>query len=174
MIDPATGQRAGPNCPRARAVVMAYAKMPTQTSRCTGTVIPTPEVTSETAHAGAASRSTAPACCPRSSRPCRRPASGAGRVFAQQPEPGEPIELGSRVRVSVAKAVTWVTVPDLIGLNVDGGELGAARRGLQGARDARRLRQADRPRLLAVPDTAQAGRQGRADHADRERRNELT
>ena len=39
-IDPATGQRAGPNCPRARSVVMAYAKMPTTTSRCTGTVDP--------------------------------------------------------------------------------------------------------------------------------------
>jgi beta-lactam-binding protein with PASTA domain len=42
----------------------------------------------------------------------------AGHVFAQAPEPGEPIELGSRVTVSVAKPVTWVTVPDLIGLNV--------------------------------------------------------
>ena len=41
----------------------------------------------------------------------------AGRVFAQEPEPGEPIELGSRVRVSIAKPVTWVTVPDLIGLD---------------------------------------------------------
>ena len=49
MIDPATGKLAGPNCPRARAVVMAYAKMPTQTSSCTGTVIPTPEVTTSTA-----------------------------------------------------------------------------------------------------------------------------
>ena len=29
-IDPATGKLAGPNCPRARSVVMAYAKMPTR------------------------------------------------------------------------------------------------------------------------------------------------
>jgi len=42
----------------------------------------------------------------------------AAPAFAQTPEPGEPIELGSRVTVSVAKPVTWVTVPDLIGLNI--------------------------------------------------------
>ena len=42
----------------------------------------------------------------------------AGKVFAQSPEPGEPIELGTRIFVSIAKPVTWVTVPDLVGLNI--------------------------------------------------------
>jgi serine/threonine-protein kinase len=49
-----------------------------------------------------------------------------GRVFAQNPPPGEPIELGTKVTISVAKPVTWVTVPKLIGYNV-----AAARSALQ-------------------------------------------
>jgi penicillin-binding protein 1A len=117
LIDPATGKRAGPNCPRARALVMAYAKMPSETSRCTGTVIPTPEVTSDTPRQAQLILDRAgllpellEAIPPAGERP--------GRVFAQFPPAGEPIELGTRVRVSIAKPVTWVTVPDSIGLNV--------------------------------------------------------
>ena len=117
MIDPATGLRAGPNCPRARAVVMAYAKMPSETSRCAGTVIPTPEVTSETARQAQITLDRA-GLLPQILQAVPPAGERAGHVFAQQPEPGEPIELGSRVRVSVAKPVTWVTVPDLIGLNI--------------------------------------------------------
>src|SRR5664279_2858629 len=41
----------------------------------------------------------------------------AGRVFAQFPNPGDPVELGGHVQVSIAKPVTWVTVPKLIGLD---------------------------------------------------------
>jgi penicillin-binding protein 1A len=117
MIDPATGKRAGPNCPRARAVVMAYAKMPTATSSCTGTVIATPEVTSATARQAELTLDRA-GLLPTIVQAVPPAGERAGHVFAQAPEPGEPIELGSRVTVSVAKPVTWVTVPDLIGLNV--------------------------------------------------------
>ena len=152
---------------------MAYAKMPTETSRCAGTVIPTPEVTSETAHQAQLTLDRA-GLLPQIIQAVPPAGERAGHVFAQQPEPGEPIELGSRVRVSVAKPVTWVTVPDLIGLNVVAARSALRVAGFKVRETRGALRQADRPRLLAVPDTAQAGREGRADHADRERRNELT
>jgi penicillin-binding protein 1A len=116
-IDPATGKLAGPNCPRARVLVMAYAKMPTETSRCTGTVIPTPEVTSRTARQAQLTLDRA-GLLPDILQAVPPAGEPAGKVFAQDPPPGEPIELGSRVRVSIAKPVTWVTVPDLIGLDV--------------------------------------------------------
>ncbi len=169
MIDTATGKRAGPNCPRARALVMAYAKIPTQFSSCAGTVIPTPEVTDLNARQAQLDLDRA-GLLPQIRTAVPPAGEAAGKVFAQNPEPGEPIELGTRVYVSVAKAVTWVTIPKLIGYDVVGGALGPARRGLQGARDARLLRQAGRAGLLAVPGAARAGRQGLADHADRERR----
>jgi penicillin-binding protein 1A len=116
-IDPATGLRAGPNCPRARSVVMAYAKMPAATSRCTGTVIPTPEVTSDTAQEAQQALDRA-GLLPTVVESVPPAGEKAGRVFAQDPEPGEPVTLGGKVTVSVAKLVTWVTVPDLVGLNV--------------------------------------------------------
>ena len=116
-IDPATGQLAGPNCPRARSVVMAYSKMPTPTSHCTGTVIPTPEVTSSSQRQAQLTLDRA-GLLPEIVQAVPPAGEPAGKVFAQNPPPGEPIELGGRVQVSVAKPVTWVTVPDLIGLNV--------------------------------------------------------
>ncbi len=115
-IDPATGLRAGPNCARARSVVMAYAKIPSGFSSCTGTVIPTPEVTSTTKREAqltldrAGLLPTIVLAVPPAGEP-------AGKVFAQYPAPGEPVELGGRVEVSIAKPVTWVIVPDLIGLD---------------------------------------------------------
>jgi penicillin-binding protein 1A len=117
MIDPATGKRAGPNCPRARSVVMAYSKMPAQTSSCTGTVIATPEVTTSTAQEAQRTLDRA-GLLPQVVQAVPPAGEAAGHVFAQNPPPGEPIELGARVTVSIAKPVTWVTVPDLIGLNV--------------------------------------------------------
>jgi beta-lactam-binding protein with PASTA domain len=116
-IDPATGQLAGPNCPRARSVVMAFAKMPRTTSHFTGTVIPTPEVTSNTAHQAQLTLDRA-GLLPTVVESVPPAGEKAGRVFAQYPAPGEPVTLGAHVQVSVAKAVTWVTVPDLVGLNV--------------------------------------------------------
>ena len=115
-IDPATGDRAGPNCPRARSVVMAFAKMPTRTSHCRGTVIPTPEVTSTSQHQAQLTLDRA-GLLPDIVEAVPPAGEPAGKVFAQDPPPGEPIQLGGRVQVSIAKAVTWVTVPDLIGLN---------------------------------------------------------
>ena len=172
-IDPATGERAGPNCPRARSVVMAYAKMPTQTSHCTGTVIPTPEVTSTSEHQAQLTLDRA-GLLPEIVEAVPPAGEPAGKVFAQDPPPGEPIQLGGRVQVSIAKPVTWVTVPDLIGLNDV-----AARSALRVAGfKVRETRGAyGKPagaRLLAVPDPAQAGCEGRARHADRERRDGLT
>jgi serine/threonine-protein kinase len=96
---------------------MAYAKMPSQTSRCTGTVIPTPEVTSDTPRQAQLTLDRA-GLLPELLEAVPPAGEQPGRVFAQFPAPGEPIELGTRVRVSIAKPVTWVTVPDLIGLNV--------------------------------------------------------
>jgi penicillin-binding protein 1A len=116
-IDPATGERAGPNCPRARAVVMAFSKMPTRTSHCTGTVIPTPEVTNASAHQAALTLDRA-GLLPTIVQSVPTAGEPAGKAFAQDPAPGEPIQLGGHVTVSIAKPVTWVTVPDLIGLNV--------------------------------------------------------
>ena len=116
-IDPATGELAGPNCPRARSVVMAYAKMPARTSHCTGTVIPTPEVTNSSKRQAQLTLDRA-GLLPEIVQSVPPAGEAAGKVFAQNPAPGEPIELGGRVQVSIAKAVTWVTVPDLIGLNV--------------------------------------------------------
>jgi beta-lactam-binding protein with PASTA domain len=95
---------------------MAYAKMPTQTSTCTGTVIPTPEVTSSTASQAQRTLDRA-GLLPELVQAVPPAGEVAGHVFAQNPPPGEPIELGARVVVSIAKPVTWVTVPDLIGLN---------------------------------------------------------
>ncbi len=117
IIDPATGKRAGPNCPRGRALVMAYSKMPTETSNCHGTVIPTPEVTSNTAQQARVTLDRA-GLLPLIRQTVPPAGERAGRVFAQDPPPGEPVELGAHVVVSIAKPVTWVTVPDLIGLNI--------------------------------------------------------
>ncbi len=115
-IDPATGQLAGPNCPRARSVVMAYSKWPKTTSHCTGTVIPTPEVTASSEHQAQVTLDRA-GLLPEIVQAVPPAGEPAGKVFAQNPPPGEPISIGGRVQVSVAKPVTWVTVPDLIGLN---------------------------------------------------------
>ena len=135
-IDPATGQRAGPNCPRARSVVMAYDKMPKHDVALHGHGDPDARGDEHDARTRRRSRSTAPGCCRRSSQAVPPAGEPAGKVFAQDPPPGEPIELGGHVQVSIAKPVTWVTVPDLIGLNDDGGALGAARR--RASRCARR------------------------------------
>jgi serine/threonine-protein kinase len=80
-------------------------------------VIPTPEVTTNTAQQA---RITLDRAGLLPTIVVQVPTAGekAGRVFAQDPAPGEPITLGGHVTVSVAKAVTWVTVPDLVGLNV--------------------------------------------------------
>jgi beta-lactam-binding protein with PASTA domain len=91
--------------------------MPKTTSRCTGTVIPTPEVTSATAHQAQLTLDRA-GLLPTVVQAVPPAGEKAGRVFAQYPAPGEPITLGGHVQVSVAKAVTWVTVPDLVGLDV--------------------------------------------------------
>ena len=174
-IDPATGQRAGPNCPRARSVVMAYAKMPTTTSHCTGTVIPTPEVTSDTAHQAQLTLDRA----------------GLLPTIVQAVPPageqaGQRVRAGSRSRASRSQLGGARD-----GVDREAGDVGHGARpdrpqrdvaarsalrvaGFKRARDDGRLRQARRPRLLAVPDTAQARRQGRDHHADRERRNGLT
>ena len=98
----------------------------------------------------------------------------AGKVFAQDPPPGEPIELGGRVQVSIAKPVTWVTVPDLIGLNDVAARSALRVAGFKVRETRGAYGKPAGPRLLAVPDPAQAGREGRARHADRERRNGLT
>ncbi len=95
---------------------MSYAKMPTRTSHCTGTVIPTPEVTSTSEHQAQLTLDRA-GLLPDIVEAVPPAGEPAGKVFAQDPPPGEPIQLGGRVQVSIAKPVTWVTVPDLIGLN---------------------------------------------------------
>ena len=129
-IDPATGQLAGPNCPRARSVVMAFAKMPRTTSRCTGTVIPTPEVTSTTAHQAQLTLDRA-GLLPTIVQAVPPAGEQAGRVFAQYPAPGragqarracpgvgrEAGHVGHRARPRRAQR--------------DRGALGAARRGFQ-------------------------------------------
>ena len=95
-------------------------------------------------------------------------------MFAQNPPPGEPIELGARVQVSIAKPVTWVTVPDLIGLNVV-----AARSALRVA--GFKVRQTSgaygKPagRVYSqYPIPAASWRRRARCHADRERRDGLT
>ena len=142
-IDPATGELAGPNCPRARSVVMAYAKMPTTTSHCTGTVIPTPEVTSRERAPGAAHAR------PRRAAARDRPGRAArGRARRQGVRAGSAAGRADRARR--ARAGVDREARDLgHGARPDraqrrGGALGAARRGLQGARDEGRLRQARR------------------------------
>ena len=115
-IDPATGRLAGPNCSRARTLVLAYAKQPKLFSSCTGTVIPTPEVTSTTAREAKITLDRA-GLLPTIVQAVPPAGEQAGRVFAQFPNPGDPVELGGHVQVSIAKAVTWVTVPELVGLD---------------------------------------------------------
>ena len=124
--------------------------------------------------AGASARSTARACCRELVQAVPPAGEPAGHVFAQNPPPGEPIELGARVTVSIAKPVTWVTVPDLIGLNVV-----AARSALRVAGFKVRQTTGAYGKPLGrvysqYPIPAAAGREGLADHADRERRNGLT
>ena len=137
-------------------------------------MIPTPEVTSSTAGARRSVTLDRAGLLPELVQAVPPAGEPAGSVFAQNPPPGEPIELGGRVQVSIAKPVTWVTVPDLIGLNVVAARSALRVAGFEVRETTGRLRQARRARLLAVPDPAAAGRQGRARHADRERRDGLT
>ena len=97
---------------------MAYAKMPAQTSHCTGTVIPTPEVTSSTAQQAQLTLDRAGLLPETRARPCRRPASRPARCSRRTRRRASRSSSARASSVSIAKPVTWVTVPDLIGLNV--------------------------------------------------------
>ena len=65
-------------------------------SSCTGTVIPTPEVTTEHGEQAQLTLDRA-GLLPELVQAVPPAGEPAGHVFAQSPPPGEPIQLGSRV-----------------------------------------------------------------------------
>ena len=77
---------------------MAYAKQPKTFSSCTGTVIPTPEVTSTTAREAKITLDRA-GLLPTIVEAVPPAGEQPGRVFAQFPNPGDPVELGGHVQV---------------------------------------------------------------------------